>query len=434
MSTVELEPVPPLAGPPTPDTPPKTGWRDLWAVRPFRNLWMGQAISQLGDALYWLVFLFMVDQITGDERMVGLTGVAQSIPFLLLSPHAGVVADRGDRRAILLRADVLSFLFLAAFGLYVWYVGTPPAWTLIAAGATMSTINVYFAPAKSAAIPQLVPPHLLTTANALSLTTQNLVPLFGLALSGTVLAALYALSPSYFFAAAIGLNAVSFAVSAYYVRRLPPLVAEQTETEQKGLSRAIADVRDGLRYVRSHQVLWVMLLLNTAVWLAFAPFMIVYVKVNRDWFGGAYSTLALCEVSFFLGVILCSVFIERLNIQRVGRAFIWGSVGLGTAVVFMSVSRHVWAYSFWNFLCGLSFPFVQIPMTGYIQRIVPDQFQGRVNSVLAMAGMGLQPLGIGLGAWVLALVGPAWMHVLMGGIVVAAALIGLSDRAFRDAR
>ncbi|MBC8101545.1 MAG: MFS transporter [Cytophagales bacterium] len=411
-----------------------TNYRDLLGVTAFRNLWVGQAISQLGDSLYYLVFLFMVDRLTGDPRMVGITGVAQTLPFLLLSPYAGVVADRADRRQILLRADLLSAATLAAFAFLVWRNLTPPPWTLIATGALLSSINVFFAPAKGAAIPQIVPPGLLPSANALSMATQNLMPMIGVALSGIVLAALYLLSPTYFFLSAILLNALSFALSALFIRRLPTLQPERVDTATVGAAgQGIQDLRDGFTYLSRQPVLWMMLLLNLLVQLAISPFMLVYVQVNRQWFGGGYGTLAACEVSFFVGVVVCSVFIERLRVSRVGLAFIGGMAGVGVTVMFMAFSVTVLPFAFWNLIAGLAFPFAQIPMTTYIQRTVPDAFQGRVNSVLAMTGWGIQPLGIGLGSLLLAAVGPAWLLVLMGGAMTLAALGGLFARPFRAA-
>ncbi|MBC8143913.1 MAG: MFS transporter, partial [Armatimonadetes bacterium] len=231
----------------------------------FRDLWIGQAISQLGDSLYYLVFLFMVEKITHDPAMVGVAGVAQTLPFLLLSPYAGVLADRIDRRTILLWCDIASGIALVLFAGYVFFDATPPVWTLIVAGASLSAINSFFAPAKGAAIPQLVPEDKRDAANALSLATQNLLPMVGIALSGTVLAVLYAVSPAYFFMAAIVLNAASFFGSAVFIVRLPRLVPEQPEqtlaqTDAPTLTggqRAWQDLRDGFSYLKNQRVLWI---------------------------------------------------------------------------------------------------------------------------------------------------------------------------------
>ena len=434
MPVAEEKPVTDIQSPhEIPDTAPPLSrtpaFRDVLQVKSFRDLWLGQAISQLGDALYYMVFLFMADKLTGDPLMVGAVGVAGTLPFLLLSLHAGVVADRKDRRRILLFSDFASAALLFLFGALIYVNPAPPAWWLMGAAATLSTVNVYFAPAKSAAIPQLVPPALLPIANSLSMTTQSVMPFFGLALSGTALAVLYAWSPTYFFLGAILLNGLSFLVSALFVRRLPPLPAEKRLSGEK--THAWTDFREGLRYIRRSSVLITLLWLSLLIQLFIAPFMVVYVTVNREWFGGAYWTLALCESSFFAGVILASVWVGKRSIIRPGMAFIVGLALIGVTVALMAFSRVYFWFVFWNLLAGLAFPFSQIPMTTYIQRAVPNALQGRVNSVLSLVNMGLQPLAIGLGGLVLAAVGPTGMLLMMGIGMALASLGGLASKSFR---
>jgi MFS family permease len=408
----------------------RTTYKELLAVKPFRDLWIGQAVSQLGDALYYLTFLFMVDKLTGDERLVGLNGMVQTLPFLLLGLYAGVVADRRDRRGILLRADVASFAALAAFALLLLLRPVPPVWTLFVAGFALSAINVFFAPAKNAAIPNLVPPHLLLPANALSAATQNLMPLVGLGVSGGVLGALYALAPRWFFFAAVALNGLSFLVSAVFVRRLPALPPDR---DKGAKDDAWAEIRDGLRYVRGQRVLLVLLVLSVLVQLMIAPFMVVYITVNREWFGGDYRTLALFEFSFMVGMVLVSAWVGRLNVRRLGVAFIAGMAVVGATVAAMAGARSIFWMCFWNFAAGLALPFGQIPITTYLQAVVPDAFRGRVNALLAMATFGVQPLAIGAAGLFLREVGPEAMFLIMGGGMGVAALLGLIDRAFRTA-
>lgn len=414
----------------------KVSFGSLFAVRSFRDLWLGQTISQLGDSLYYLVFLFMVERLTHDPKVVALCGIAQTIPFLVLAPLAGVIADQQDRRKVMLAADFSSSVLLGLFALLVCFNPTPPAWSLILTGALLSCVNVFFAPAKSAAIPQLVPSELLTSANSLSMATQNLMPMIGVALSGTALAALYLLSPQYFFLAAIVLNALSFFVSGLFLLRLPalPVAGRDGEAKQGSIvARFIQDTRDGVAYMRRESVLWVLLWVNFLVQAAVAPFMIVYVEVNSQWFGGGFGTLALCEASFFLGAVAISPFMDRFPIRRPGIAYIISLVLIGITIAFMAISRTPWLFAVWNFLAGLAFPFAQVPMTTYTQKTVPENFQGRVNAVMSMAGMGIQPLSIGLGGILLAAIGPAGMLTIMGVGMAVAALLGLASRPFREA-
>ena len=172
---------------------------EILEIRAFRRLWVGQAVSQFGDALYTLLFLFMVDKLTGKAAMVGYVGALEAAPFLLFGPYAGVLADRLDRRRIMLFADLVSALVLAGLCVVLLVYPKPHVGVIFAAAFLLSTVNAFFAPAKSAAIPALVPAERLMEANALSAATQHLMPLLGLGISGVGLGLLYALYPNLFF-------------------------------------------------------------------------------------------------------------------------------------------------------------------------------------------------------------------------------------------
>ena len=195
--------------------------------RAFRDLWLGQAISQLGDAFYFIVFMFMTQQVTGSAEQVGVVGAAETIPYLLFGAQAGVAADRFDRRRIMLLSDVGSGLALLLFGLALGLGYRPHLPELVLVTFALSSMRVFFTPAKTAAIPRLVPEEGVMAANALSSATMNVMQLLGLGVSGTVVAAMYALSPNGFYAAAMVLNALSFLGSAYFVFRLPGLTPEK---------------------------------------------------------------------------------------------------------------------------------------------------------------------------------------------------------------
>jgi len=180
-------------------------------------------------------------------------------------------------------------------------------------------------------------------------------------------------------------------------------------------------------------VLLVLLVLNVLVQVAIAPFMVIYVTVNREWFGGDFRTLALFEFSFMVGMVLSSALVGRLRVRRVGLGFIFAMALVGATVAAMAGTRSLYWFSFWNFAAGIALPFGQIPINTYLQAVVPDAYRGRVNSLMAMATFGVQPLTIGLSGFLLPKIGPAAMFLLMGGGMGLAGLLGLLDRAFRAA-
>src|SRR5580693_2693012 len=132
---------------------------DVLRIRPFRNLWLGQSISQIGDSLYYVAFMFMVKKVTGSSAMVGYTGALELAPYLLIGPYAGVIADRLDRRVIMLASDLLSALVLLVFSAALLTGVAPPAWGILLLAFLLSSVRCFFLPAKSAAIPALVPPE-----------------------------------------------------------------------------------------------------------------------------------------------------------------------------------------------------------------------------------------------------------------------------------
>ena len=399
------------------------------SIRAFRNLWLGQAISQVGDAFYFVVFMFMVKKITGSAAMVGVVGAADTLPYLLAGAYAGVLADRIDRRRIMLASDLVSGAILLAFSLMVLFSGAPPVWALVATPFLLSMARVFFMPAKSAAIPVLVREDMLMQANALSNMTQTFMPLIGLAMSASVLGVLYSISREWFFLSAILVNAGSFLFSAGYIRLLPA-VSPERKAEEK---HPWVEFRQGLGYIRRHPVLRVFILVSTLMNLMISPFFVVYVESNAQWFGGKPQLLCLFEFTFFLGMVVSSGIVARFSHKRPGLGYIYSLVIVGLAVAAMAYSRTVFLFCLLNLIAGLALPFCDIPLTTYLQLEVEDGFRGRVNSVLNMARMGVMPMGMVMGAALVQRAGLVGAFLVMGlGMSFAAALGALSP-AFRAA-
>ncbi len=404
-------------------------YRDVLKISAFRSLWIGQSVSQIGDAFYYVTFMFMVKKITGSNALVGFVGALETLPYLLFSLYGGVIADRFDRRRLMLLSDLACTILLIAFGLYVIAAqGGPALATLLLVPFLLSMTRVFFMPAKSAAIPALVPPDILGTANALSAMTQSFMPMMSLALSAAVLSILYDRSPSMFFALAVLVNAVSFAVSAYFVSLLPPVLPDRESAEH---AHPVEDLKEGLRYVRSRHALFLQIVLNAVFSLSVSPFFVVYVAANDQRFGGRPNNLAWCECFFFAGMVISYLVVGRMNIRHVGYGFIWGLGAVGVFVFAMAFSMNFWVFMTWNFLSGIAIPFADIPITTWRGLTIPDAFQGRVNSLQTMIQSGSQPIGMGLGGMVVSAVGLVFAFEIMGVGMLVASLAGLFDREFR---
>ncbi len=398
------------------------------SIKPFRNLWLGQAISQMGDSFYYVIFAFMVQRVTGSSAMVGFTSAVETLPYLLFSAYAGVMADRMDRRKIMLLSDLLSAGLLILFACVVFRSANPPVWALMTTAGLLSTVRAFFIPAKSAAIPALVPEDMLLKANSLSAATQSFMPLISLTLSALVLSALYAISARWFFLTAVLLNTLSFVGSAIFVAKLPAILPDRDELHEK---HPMQDMRDGLAYVRGRHELWMLLAMQLVLNLMISPFFVVYLAANKRWFGDLPSNLAWFEAAFFAGMVISSFLVGRMTIKRVGLSYIVGVAGVGVCVAVMGFTPDFRLFLLWNLLAGLLMPFGSIPVNTYMQMTVPDGYRGRVNSAWATAGIGVQPIGMALGGLLVEGVGLVGGFITMGAGMCAASTIGLLDRRFR---
>lgn len=398
-------------------------------LRAFRDLWLGQAISQLGDAFYYVAFMFMVKKVTGSDAWVGAVGALETVPYLIFGPYAGVLADRIDRRRIMLVSDLVSGLVLALFGASIIGFGAPAPWLLLVVPFVLSSVRVFFMPAKSAAIPSIVASADLVKANALSMTTQNMMPMVGLSLSAGVLASLYTLSPTMFYTSTVAINAVSFLGSAFFIARLPAILPDR---DAKLSTHVMEDLKEGFRYMRSRHDLLVFTGLLAVFRLSVAPFFVVFLAANEQWFDGRPQTVTWLEFTFFMGMVIGGPISGRIVAVRPARWFCSGLAVVGVTVAAMSFSQNIWLFIFWNTIAGIAVPIADIPMTTYLQRSVPDAFRGRTNAVRDMIATGVMPIGMICAGALLSKVGLVVAFLVMGSGMTIACLYGLVDRRFAD--
>jgi MFS transporter, DHA3 family, macrolide efflux protein len=401
----------------------------LLSIPAFRNLWLGQAISQIGDAFYYVTFMFMVHKLTGSNAMVGYVGAVEVLPYLLFSPYAGVLADRIDRRKIMLWSDLLSGFVLIMLLVVTLGFGKPPIPVIFVTAFLLSTVRSFFLPTKNATIPAIVPAKHLLAAMSLSMATQNFMQLAGLAVSAGVLAALYQMSPFWFFVCAIGINCLSFFGSAVFIAKLPPVIPEREPGEAE--RHPLKDFADGISYISKRPVLVTLMVVSMFFSLMVAPFFVIYVAANEAWFGGKPATLAWLEFAFFLGMIGGSISVAKAKVKKPGISFVLGLATVGVGVASLAYSRSFVGFFWWNIVCGLAVPFADIPVKTYLQLTVPDELRGRVNSSLMMLSTGMMPLGMGLAGTMLEIVGLVNGFLIMGIGMGIVAILGLASKSFR---
>lgn len=136
----------------------------LWNPN-FLLLWQGQLVSCLGDVVYEVALGFWILAVTGSPALMGTLMAATILPRVLVSPFAGVIVDRSDRKSLLIAMDVIRGALIVFVGIAA-FMGFVEVWMVFAAGVVMGICGAFFSPAVSSALPDIVPKSKLMQANS----------------------------------------------------------------------------------------------------------------------------------------------------------------------------------------------------------------------------------------------------------------------------
>ena len=229
-------------------------WKMLKSNADMRRVFLAQVISYLGDWFSFVAILGLIDDLTGSKFLISLVMVSFSLPSFLASPIAGSMADRFDRRRILVFVSIIQAV--AALGLLL--VGKDTVWLAFLAQSTVSALAAVVGPATESAIPNIArDDEELRLANSLLGSTWGVMLAVGAAVGG-VFASVFGRD------AAFIANGVSFAVSAILFARIKtPMQQERNAPSQRQRIRPIADMREAITHSRQDPVLMALIFSKT---------------------------------------------------------------------------------------------------------------------------------------------------------------------------
>ncbi len=207
----------------------------------FRYLWFGQIVSLLGDWFNLIAAAALIANLTESGAAVGGLFVVRMLSPFLVSPVAGVVADRYSRKRILITADIIRGLTVIGF----LFVREPEhVWIIYALSGVQLALSGFFFPARTSILADITEPEELGTANALSGTTWSVMLSFGAALGG-LSSGILGIYPSF------AIDAATFFVSAWLISRIDYQIPLSALNTDKTIAGAIRQYREGLAYLKN---------------------------------------------------------------------------------------------------------------------------------------------------------------------------------------
>jgi predicted MFS family arabinose efflux permease len=349
--------------------------------RDFRLIWSGACTSSIGTWMQSLAQSWLVLQISGSAFLLGLTSFLGEIPIFLFSLVGGVVADRMDRRRLLLASQYVqmtcafTLTALIAFGLV-------RVWHILVLSFLVGLAQSFGGPAYQALIPSLVKTEDIPNAIALNSIQFNLARIIGPVLGGLALTGLGA-------AWCFGLNGLSFVAVIISL-----LLLKVRFIPQGGGASMLASMKEGIAFVRKQGAIESLLVLAFLSTMLGVPLVVFLPVIAKDVFHGGASTYTLLLSISGAGSVSGALVVATLgHFRHKGRVARLMLVVFGACMTGFALSRVLALSCVLLFLAGMCLVSVFATLSSLVQLLASDGMRGRVMSVYNVAFRGGMPMG-----------------------------------------
>ena len=391
--------------------------------RDFRLVWTGAFVSTIGTWMQQVAQSWLMLTLAGASSAfyVGLDSFLGQAPILLLTLVGGVVADRLDRRHVLIGSQIVQMSTAFALTALV-YTGHVRIWHVLVLSVVTGIAQAFGGPAHHSLMPSLVDKEHLPNAIAFNAIQFNLARVIGPLFAGAALAA-------FGMVACFGLNGLSFVaviIALLMLRARPPAAST---------GRSMADeMRGGFAYVRSNPSMVGLATLGFMGTFLGSPLLTFLPIFAKDVLGGDVSQYTQLMSWAGAGAVIGALGVAWLGrFNHMGRAVLGLQVAMGVVIILFANTRQPMANAALLFIGGACMVMVFATLQSLVQLRAPNELRGRVMSIYMMAFRGGMPLGSLVGGW-LANYFSAPPVLTMNGAILAlvAAWLLVRGHAVRD--
>ncbi|EFH83892.1 major facilitator superfamily MFS_1 [Ktedonobacter racemifer DSM 44963] len=357
----------------------------LWRNRDFMLLWSGQAFSSLGTTVTQTAYPLLVWDLSHSAALVGLVGGLGTLPYIFLSLIVGALIDRWDRKRLMIVCDTGRAINLASVLVVMW-LGRLTVAQICANTLIEGTFYVFFNLAEVSCLPQVVSKEQIPLATSQNEATTGTTVLVGPALGG----ALYTLSQFVPFLA----DAISYVISVITLSFIRvPFQGKRQEGQQRKL---LAEIHEGLAWLWHQPLIRYIAFLTGGcnfIGAGLLPVLLVLVKQQHG-SSLAYGTiLTIGGVGAIIGSLLGAPIQKRYRFGPVIICLIWFEALCFPLYAIAPNPLLLGVISACLFVAG---PIYNVVQFSYRISLIPDELQGRVNSVFRLLAFGFQPFGFAL--------------------------------------
>jgi len=390
--------------------------------RSFALLWSGQTLSRLGDSIYRVALAWWVLEKTGSATVLGKVFILSLAPMLLLALIGGVTVDRFSRVRVMLAADLMRFFVMASMAILA-FGQLLEVWHVYAASIVMGSVEAFFQPAYTAALPDIIPRESLVSANSLTSLSRQLAQVVGPALSG-VIVQLGSTSTAF------ALNAGTFLLSAACLVPALKSISPKTVSERGSMIR---DLQDGLKTVANSSWLWITIGVTSLLNLTQGgPYCVSLPFLVKGSFHADAGSLGLTYSMFAVGSVVATLALNRFAvIRRRGILAYCALIVSGLMTLAFGLAPSLNAIFLFSFVLGASISVFGLIWVSTLQDIVQRDLLGRVVSIDYLGSYAFMPLSYGLTGWATDRFGVTMVFIVGGTLTAALPILGLMHSSIR---
>ncbi|HBH55586.1 MAG TPA: MFS transporter [Kocuria sp.] len=382
-------------------------------IRNYRLWFTGALVSNIGTwmqrtAQSWLVFDELTDH---DATAMGVVMALQFVPQLVLAPYAGVLADRYDRRRILVVTQGVMALLAAALGALL-LLGVAELGTVYGFALALGIVATFDAPVRQTFVSEMVPDTHLSNAVALNSTSFNSARLIGPAVAGVLVAAV---GTGWVFM----LNTLTFAAMIWAI----VLIDGTRLRPSPRARRARGQIREGVGYVLHRPDLVAVMSTIFMIGTFGMNFAVYLAAMAGSVFGQGSEEFGVLNSVLAVGTVTGALLSARRERARLRYVFI-GCAAFAVSCLGAATAPALWLFAVWLVPCGVSSLTIMTTANAYVQSTTSPTMRGRVMSLYMAIFMGGTPIGAPVVGWLTDTLGARWG---MGSAVLAGlsgALIG----------
>lgn len=402
----------------------------------FRNknlltLWTGQTVSIIGDAFFNLAVMWVVFEQTSSVLSSAMVGVIWHLSSVFFAPLGGILADKFDRKMLLIIIHLLSALITLILGIVTLILNALPISLAFISIVIVNALSIFVYPVESSIIPDIVERKQLSQVSGFFTTIAKTAHLVGTALAGFLVAGVGA-------GWALNLDALSFVFVAICIAfmRLPKRESEFKKQKSQKFSynlNIISDIKSGLAYINGMKVIKSIILLSILVNMAGFIGALYPALVQTQLNAGA-SVFGYIQAVAVVGGILGGIVAASLsNKIKIGRLLFLSWLTAGFCTIVIGLSTLIWLTNVSLFIRTLAITISSVHLYTIQISLVETNYRGRVDGLIRSLSTILMPLTTLLAGILGDIIGVSILFVISGVMTITVSLISLTLPDIRNA-